>query len=155
MKCPACGAKDTRVLDSRPFEDNASIKRRRECPNCSRRFTTYEMVEALPLVVIKKDGIRREPFDRLKLQSGIVRACHRRPVDAEAVAADIENELINSLVGEVSSTQLGEMVLERLKTIDEVSYVRFASVYREFRDVDSFMAELKTLVKKKGKKKAQ
>ena len=153
MKCPACGTRDTRVLDSRPFEEDSSIKRRRECGACGRRFTTYEMVETVPLMVIKKDGVRREPFDRHKLQAGILSACHKRPVDAEAVAAQVENDLINSMVGQVSSEQLGEMVMERLRALDEVSYVRFASVYREFRDVDTFLQELNALIKGKGKRK--
>ncbi len=153
MKCPACGARDTRVLDSRPFEDDASIKRRRECGACGRRFTTYELVETVPLMVVKKDGVRREPFDRHKLQAGIMSACHKRPVDAEAVVAYIENELMNSMVSEVHSEQLGEMIMDRLRELDEVSYVRFASVYREFRDVDTFLQELQTLIKGKGKRR--
>lgn len=153
MKCPACGAHDTRVLDSRPFEDNASIKRRRECSACGRRFTTYELVETVPLMVVKKDGVRREPFDRHKLLTGILSACHKRPVDAEAVVAYIENELANSMLSEVSSEKLGEMVMDRLRELDEVSYVRFASVYREFRDVDTFLQELQALIKGKGKRR--
>ncbi len=150
MKCPACGHHNSRVLDSRPQEDHASIKRRRECEACGKRFTTYEMVETVPLFVIKKDGSRREPFDRHKLQSGILKACQKRPVDAEAVTADIENELANSLENEVTSERLGEMVMDRLRQIDAVSYVRFASVYREFRDLETFLSELNKLVK--GKK---
>ncbi len=152
MKCPACGTKDTRVLDSRPIEDDASIKRRRECPGCGRRFTTYEMVETVPLMVIKKDGIRREPYDRHKLRAGIFKACQKRPVDVDAVMADIENELANSMLGEVTSKRLGEMALERLKELDQVAYIRFASVYREFQDVESFMEELRTLMGGKGTK---
>jgi len=153
MKCPVCGTRDTRVLDSRPVEDDTSIKRRRECTACGRRFTTYEMVETVPLMVVKKDGVRREPFDRHKLQSGILKACQKRPVSAEAVTTDIENELANSLLGEVSSVKLGEMVMERLKELDEVSYVRFASVYREFNDIESFMTELRSLARGKKKNK--
>ena len=152
MKCPVCGAHDSRVLDSRPVEDYASIKRRRECVACGRRFTTYEMVETVPLLVVKKDGVRREPFDRHKLLSGIMKACQKRPVDVEALVADIENELANSLVTEVKSEQLGEMVMDRLRELDAVSYVRFASVYRDFEDVDSLFAELQKLMKGKGKK---
>ncbi len=153
MKCPACGAHDSRVLDSRPQEEYSTIKRRRECTSCGKRFTTYEMIETVPLFVIKKDGVRREPFDRHKLQSGIMKACQKRPVDVEALTTDIENELANSLESEVTSEKLGEMVMERLRKADEVSYVRFASVYREFRDVDTFLAELKSLVKGKKQNK--
>lgn len=148
MKCPACGTRDSRVLDSRPQEDYSSIKRRRECSACGKRFTTYEMVETVPLFVLKKNG-QREPFDRHKLQSGILKACQKRPVDVDAICTDIENELANSLENEVTSLKLGEMVMERLRQVDEVSYVRFASVYREFRDIDTFLNELKVMMKSK------
>ncbi len=151
MKCPACGTKDTRVLDSRPFDDHSGIKRRRECISCGRRFTTYELVETVPLMVVKKDGAK-QPFDRHKLKSGIIKACHKRPVDVDAVVGDIENELVSSMLGEVSSDTLGQMVMEHLKEIDDVSYVRFASVYREFTDLETFLQELNALAKGKGKK---
>ena len=150
MKCPACGNRDSRVLDSRPVEDDASIKRRRDCTACGKRFTTYEMIETVPIFVIKKDG-SREPFNRHKLQNGLMKACQKRPVDVDALCTEIENELVNSLASEVTSVRLGEMVMEHLKKLDEVSYVRFASVYREFRDLETFLDELNALVK--GKKK--
>lgn len=152
MKCPSCSCHDSRVLDSRPVEDFSSIRRRRECVACGKRFTTYEMVETVPLFVIKKDGTK-EPFDRHKLQSGLMKACQKRPVDVEALCTDIENELVNTLESEVSSIRIGEIAMEKLKGLDEVSYVRFASVYREFRDLETFLEELKTLVKGKKKKK--
>ena len=152
MKCPSCSCHDSRVLDSRPVEDFSSIRRRRECVACGKRFTTYEMVETVPLFVIKKDGTK-EPFDRHKLQRGLMKACQKRPVDVEALCADIENELVNTLESEVSSIRIGEIAMEKLKGLDEVSYVRFASVYREFRDLETFLEELKTLVKGKKKKK--
>ncbi len=152
MKCPSCSCHDSRVLDSRPVEDFSSIRRRRECVACGKRFTTYEMVETVPLFVIKKDGTK-EPFDRHKLQNGLMKACQKRPVDVEALCADIENELVNTLESEVSSIRIGEIAMEKLKGLDEVSYVRFASVYREFRDLETFLEELKTLVKGKKKKK--
>ena len=152
MKCPSCSCHDSRVLDSRPVEDFSSIRRRRECVACGKRFTTYEMVETVPLFVIKKDGTK-EPFDRHKLQSGLMKTCQKRPVDVEALCADIENELVNTLESEVSSIRIGEIAMEKLKGLDEVSYVRFASVYREFRDLETFLEELKTLVKGKKKKK--
>ena len=146
MKCPACNNSDSRVLDSRPVEEGASIKRRRECPACGKRFTTYEVVDNVPIAVVKRDG-RREFFDTHKLTLGIERACQKRPVDAEAVATAIEAELQNSIVPEITSKQIGELVLTHLRELDIVSYIRFASVYREFQDVDSFMAEIKSLGK--------
>ncbi len=149
MKCPVCNNQDSRVLDSRPVEDGTSIKRRRECPSCGKRFTTYEVIDTVSIAVVKRDG-RREFFDRHKLMLGIERACQKRPVNADEVAADIETELQNSLVAEITSKDIGEMVLARLREIDIVSYIRFASVYREFRDIDSFMEEIKS-VSKKGK----
>ena len=151
MKCPVCNSKDSRVLDSRPIDDGASIKRRRECPTCGKRFTTYEVVDTVPIAVVKRDG-RREFFDKHKLMLGIERACQKRPVSAEAVVASIESDLQNAIVTEVSSRELGEMVLAKLKEMDIVSYIRFASVYREFRDVDSFMEEIKSLSKKPRKR---
>ena len=151
MKCPACNSQDSRVLDSRPVEDGTSIKRRRECPVCGKRFTTYEVVDSVSIAVVKRDG-RREFFDRHKLMLGIERACQKRPVNADDVANAIETELQNSLVTEISSKDIGEMVLAHLKEVDIVSYIRFASVYREFRDIDSFMEEIKNLGKKVRKR---
>ena len=151
MKCPACNSQDSRVLDSRPVEDGTSIKRRRECPVCGKRFTTYEVIDSVSIAVVKRDG-RREFFDRHKLMLGIERACQKRPVNADDVASAIETELQNSLVAEISSKDIGEMVLAHLKEIDIVSYIRFASVYREFRDIDSFMEEIKSLSKKERKR---
>ncbi len=151
MKCPACNYQDSRVLDSRPVEDGSSIKRRRECPSCGKRFTTYEVVDSVSIAVVKRDG-RREFFDSHKLMLGIERACQKRPVDPVAIAKDIETELQNSLVSEISSKDIGEMVLSRLKEMDIVSYIRFASVYREFKDIESFMEEIKSL-SKRGKKR--
>lgn len=152
MKCPACNSQDSRVLDSRPIDDGASIKRRRECPSCGKRFTTYEVVDTVPIAVVKRNG-EREFFDKHKLMLGIERACQKRPVDAAALAATIESELQNSIVTEITSTKIGEMVLAHLLEIDIVSYIRFASVYREFQDVDSFMAEIKSLNKLAKKKR--
>lgn len=146
MKCPICGTLDSRVLDSRPVEDGASIKRRRECVACGKRFTTYEMIETAPITVIKKDG-SRELFDRHKLNTGIMRACEKRPVDVNRVVSEIESELVNSMVTEITSRQIGEMVMAKLRGIDEVAYVRFASVYREFRDVGTFLRELEGLLR--------
>ena len=151
MKCPVCSFQDSRVLDSRPASDGASIRRRRECPSCGKRFTTYEVVDTVPIAVVKRDG-SREFFDKHKLTLGIERACQKRPVDPEAVAAAVEAELQNSINPEISSTKLGEMVLERLRDLDVVSYIRFASVYREFQDIDSFMEEIKYLNKLNKKK---
>lgn len=147
MKCPVCAGVDSRVIDSRAASDGSSIKRRRECPNCGKRFTTYEVIDTVPIAVVKRDG-RHEFFDKHKLALGIERACQKRPVDAAAVAATIESELQNSIVTEIPSKDLGEIVLSHLKEIDIVSYIRFASVYREFQDIDSFMAEIKSLSKK-------
>ncbi len=150
MKCPICNSQDSRVLDSRPVEDGASIKRRRECPVCGKRFTTYEVVDTVPIAVVKRDG-RREFFDKHKLILGIERACQKRPVNAAEIASSIETELQNSIITEIPSKSIGEMVLTRLKEIDIVSYIRFASVYREFKDVDSFMNEITSLAtKEKG-----
>lgn len=151
MKCPICNFQDSRVLDSRPIDDGASIKRRRECACCGKRFTTYEVIDTVPIAVIKRDG-RREFFDKHKIILGIQRACQKRPVDAEGIATSIETELQNSIVTEIESKDIGEMVLTRLKETDIVSYIRFASVYREFKDIDSFMEEIKSLSKKPRKR---
>ena len=144
MKCPFCGFEESKVIDSRPVSDGSSIRRRRECLVCQKRFTTFEMIESVQIVVVKKDG-SKELFDRNKLLGGILKACQKRPVNADEVVTDIETELQNSLRLEVPSRELGEMVMERLKKIDEVAYVRFASVYREFKDLDTFLAELTEL----------
>ena len=146
MKCPCCGAQDSRVLDSRPIEDGASIKRRRECPSCGKRFNTYEIVDSVPIIVLKKDGTQ-EIFDAHKLQIGIMRACQKRPVDSDAIVAEIVSELNSSLVAEITTREIGEKVMEKLRAIDEVSYVRFASVYREFKDVDTFLEELNSMIR--------
>ncbi len=151
MKCPICNAPDSRVLDSRPVDENTSIKRRRECTACGKRFTTYEVVDTVSIAVIKRDG-RKEFFDKHKLSLGIERACQKRGVNAQEIANEIETELQNSLVSEISSKQIGEMVLSKLLERDIVSYIRFVSVYREFADMDSFMEEIKSLNKKLRKK---
>ena len=151
MKCPFCSNLDSKVIDSRPTDEGTKIRRRRECTNCGQRFTTYEIVESVPLIVIKKDN-SREPFDRDKLFKGIMAACERRPVSAkkmEEVVSNIESKLQNSLEREVHSTQIGELVMESLKKLDEVAYVRFASVYRHFSDIDTFMEEIVKLKNKK------
>ncbi|CDE19179.1 MAG: transcriptional regulator NrdR [Eubacteriales bacterium] len=147
MKCPICGYTESKVIDSRPSEEGSSIRRRRECLSCQNRFTTYEKIETLPLLVVKKDKTR-ELFDKNKLLSGIIKACHKRPVtmeQMEEVASDIEAELQNSLSREISSQSIGVLVMDKLKSLDPVAYVRFASVYREFKDLDTFMRELEEL----------
>ena len=144
MKGPACGYFDSKVIDSRPVSEGNSIRRRRECLQCQKRFTTFEMIEAVQIFVLKKGG-SKELFDRNKLLAGVMKACQKRPVNAEALVAEIESELQNSLTLEVSSRQLGEMVMKKLKERDDVAYVRFASVYREFKDLDTFLAELRDL----------
>lgn len=149
MKCPYCGYPDTRVIDSRPAEDKNSIRRRRSCDECGKRFTTYEKVETIPLIVIKKDN-NREQFDRSKIEAGVLRACYKRPVPAEAIKKtvdEIELEIVNREEKELPSTLIGEIVMEKLKDLDPVAYVRFASVYREFKDVNTFMEELKKFLK--------
>jgi transcriptional repressor NrdR len=154
MNCPSCGKPDSKVIDSRP-SDKSSIRRRRECLSCGKRFTTYEIIEATPLYVIKKDG-SKEIFDPNKVSAGIRRACYKRPVSEEQIAeivAEIENQTASELRDDVSTAEIGNMVMERLRKIDEVSYVRFASVYREFKDVDSFLEELRNLCTTKKKKK--
>ncbi len=148
MKCPFCGFKNDKVLDSRESKDGQSVRRRRECLKCSKRFTTYEQVEQLLPVVVKKDG-RREAFDRFKILNGIKKACEKRPVsiDAmEAVVSDIERDLQSKLEKEVSATIIGDMIMIRLKKLDDVAYVRFASVYRQFKDISEFMSEIKKLL---------
>lgn len=148
MKCPYCGQLNSRVVDSRPAEDGSFIRRRRSCDECGKRFTTYEKVETIPLIVIKKDQTR-EQYDRTKIERGILRACYKRPVPAEAVQAaieDIETEIFKSEEKEIHSNEIGEIVMERLKTMDPVAYVRFASVYREFKDVNTFMDELRQVL---------
>lgn len=151
MRCPFCGYEESRVVDSRPTEENEKIRRRRECLKCNSRFTTYEVIETVPIMVVKKDK-SRQAFDREKLMRGILRSCEKRPVssaDIEKLVDQIESELSNSLQREVSSYRIGELVMKHLKYIDEVAYVRFASVYRDFGDIDAFMQELRTLKKDK------
>ena len=151
MRCPYCAFLESKVVDSRPADEGASIRRRRECLSCHKRFTTYETVESLPLMVVKKDG-SRQSFDRNKVLSGLIRACEKRPVSYQAMeglVAEIEQALQNQMDREVSSAQIGELVMERLKRLDEVSYVRFASVYRQFKDINTFMAELNKLLEDK------
>ncbi len=148
MKCPSCGHPESRVVDSRPSNDASFIRRRRECLSCGRRFTTYETVETVPIVVVKKDK-SRESFDRNKLLRSIIRACDKRQVTREQMeqcANEVENVLSNSLQNEVSSAYIGSLVMERLKQLDQVAYVRFASVYRQFKDINDFMDELKHLL---------
>ena len=151
MKCRYCGHSESKVIDSRPTEEGASIRRRRECLGCGKRFTTYEIVETIPIIVVKKDK-SREAFDRNKLLTGLLRACEKRPVSVstvEGVVDEIEATLHNSLEREVTSTQIGELVMDKLKDIDEVSYVRFASVYRQFKDINTFFEELNKLLSEK------
>ena len=148
MKCPYCGYQESKVVDSRHSDDGMSIRRRRECLSCQKRFTTYETVESLPIVVVKKDN-SRQAFDRNKILNGMVRACEKRPVsmaDLEAATTEIEQIIQNSLEREVSTGKIGELVMDKLKAIDEVAYVRFASVYRQFRDINTFMDELNKLL---------
>ncbi len=151
MKCPYCAHLESKVVDSRPSDEGASIRRRRECLSCHRRFTTYETVESLPLIVIKKDG-SRQSFDRNKVLAGIIRACEKRPVpysNLEAIAEEIAQVLQNQMEHEIPSSQIGELVMERLRKVDEVAYVRFASVYRQFKDINTFMFELNKLLEDK------
>ncbi len=150
MKCPFCGKENTRVIDSRPAEESNSIRRRRQCDECGKRFTTYEKVETIPLIIIKKDN-NREPFDRSKIEAGIIRSCHKRPVsinEINRVVDEIETAVYNLEEKEVPSSQIGQMVMDKLKDFDSVAYVRFASVYREFKDVNTFMNEIKKLLDK-------
>ena len=148
MKCPHCGHEESKVTDSRPVDENSSIKRRRECLNCQARFTTYETIETIQTIVIKKDG-SREYFNKSKLLSGLMKACQKRPVDSAKIADKIEAELQNSLDREVTSVHIGELAMDRLKLLDEVAYVRFASVYRQFKDINTFMEELAKLLREK------
>ena len=151
MKCPFCGFSESKVIDSRPADEGASIRRRRECLSCSKRFTTYETVESLPMVVVKKDG-SRQSFDRRKVLGGMIRACEKRPVplaELEKIAEEIEQDLQNSMEREISTDIIGERVMDRLRNVDQVAYVRFASVYRQFKDIDTFMAELNKLLSEK------
>lgn len=153
MKCPYCGYAESKVIDSRPAEEGSTIRRRRECLACRKRFTTYEIMERLPLVVVKRDG-SRQSFDRVKVINGLVRACEKRPVtldQLEEIADEIEAELQGALEREISTEEIGEMVMDRLKDLDEVAYVRFASVYRQFKDINTFMEELTKLLGDKGK----
>ena len=151
MKCPYCGYEESKVVDSRPAGEDTCIRRRRECLSCQKRFTTYETIESLPLIIIKKDG-SRQTFDKNKVLAGLVKACEKRSVplnELEKLADEIEQVLLNSLEREVTSQKIGELVMERLKKIDEVAYVRFASVYRQFKDINTFMSELNKLLNEK------
>ncbi|WAM32624.1 transcriptional regulator NrdR [Caldicellulosiruptor naganoensis] len=151
MRCPYCGYEDSKVVDTRPADEGRTIKRRRECLKCQKRFTTFEKVERQPVLVIKKDN-RREEFDRSKILNGIIKACQKRPVSIEQmnkIVDEIENEIYNSMRDEISSREIGEMVMEKLKKLDEISYVRFASVYRQFKDINTFIEELQKLLTEK------
>ncbi len=151
MKCPFCGFEESKVIDSRPTDEGERIRRRRECIKCTKRFTTYEIIESVPILVVKKDK-SREAFDRMKLMNGMLRACEKRPVSMETIenaVSEIETTLQNSLDREVTSVRVGELVMEKLKAIDEVAYVRFASVYRQFKDINSFMRELTKILEEK------
>lgn len=150
MKCPYCGLENSSVIDSRPADDNNAIRRRRVCNECNKRFTTYEKVETIPLIIIKKD-LNREAYDRSKIEAGVLRACHKRPVSAVEITSmvdEIEAEIFNREAKEIMSIEIGEMVMEKLKDLDAVAYVRFASVYREFKDINTFMDELKKVLDK-------
>ena len=145
MKCPHCSCEDSKVIDSRPIEENSSIRRRRECTKCQMRFTTYEFIETVQTMVIKKDG-SREYFNKNKLRAGIVKACHKRPVNPNKIADKVEADIMNSLRSEITSVEIGEMTINELRKADAVAYIRFVSVYREFSDVETFMAELEKFV---------
>ena len=150
MKCPYCGAEESKVIDSRPTEDSERIRRRRECLNCHMRFTTYEVVETVPLIVIKKDN-NREQYDRSKIEAGVLRACHKRPISVNQInqlVDEVETEIFNREEKEIASSLIGELVMDKLKDLEAVAYVRFASVYREFKDVNTFMSELKKMLDK-------
>ena len=152
MKCPFCGFDDSKVVDSRPTDEGTSIRRRRECLKCLKRFTTYETVERMPLILVKRDGTR-QAYDRQKLLGGLIKACEKRPVSLpqlEQIVDTVEQRVFGSLESEVSSKIIGELVMEQLRKVDEVAYVRFASVYRQFKDINTFMEELNTLLKDKG-----
>jgi len=151
MKCRYCASTESKVIDSRPTEDGSAIRRRRECMNCGKRFTTYEKIEEIPIMVVKRDG-RREPFDSDKIRIGIRKACEKRPVAADAqdrLVEDVTREVFNTLASEVTTRDIGEIVMKKLKDVDEVAYVRFASVYREFKDTQTFMKELQRLLDEK------
>lgn len=153
MKCPYCEYLESKVIDSRPTDEGQAIRRRRECISCGKRFTTYEKIEEIPLIIVKRDG-NRQSYDRNKLLNGIIKSCEKRPVSMttiESIVDEIERTLSNSLEKEITSVAIGEMVMNKLKSIDEVAYVRFASVYRQFKDVNSFMDELKKLLDESGK----
>ncbi len=157
MRCPSCHYKDTSVVDSRMNSDGTSIRRRRKCPKCEERFTTYEYIEQVPLMVVKRDG-RRQPFDRSRILNGIIKACEKRPVSVdqiESLVDDIERVIRKKYDQEINSKDIGEMVMDRISVMDEVAYVRFASVYRQFRDVNQFMAELQNILGKNKKKKGK
>ena len=148
MKCPFCGSDNTRVIDSRPADDNSSIRRRRMCDECGKRFTTYEKVETIPLIVIKKDNVR-EQYDRSKIEAGVLRACHKRPVSATQITKlvdEVETQIFSKEEKEIASSEIGAYVMDKIKDVDAVAYVRFASVYREFKDVNTFMQELKKML---------
>ncbi len=150
MKCPFCGKENTRVIDSRPADDGSSIRRRRQCDECSKRFTTYEKVEAIPLVVIKKDN-NRESYDRSKVEAGVYRSCHKRPISVDQINTlvdEVETAVFNMEEKEIPSSIIGQLVMEKLRDLDPVAYVRFASVYREFKDVNTFMSEIKKILDK-------
>lgn len=150
MKCPFCAYAESKVIDSRAIEDNSAIRRRRECLSCGKRYTTYEKVEDIPILVVKKDD-SRENFDKNKIITGLIRACQKRPVSRsqiEDIASDIERTISNKMISEISTSEIGEMVMAHLKDIDEVAYVRFASVYRQFKDINTFMEEIKNLMNK-------
>lgn len=151
MKCPFCGNNESKVIDSRPTEDGNVIRRRRECNQCNKRFTTYEKVEDIPLLVIKKDG-QRQPYNRNKVMNGIIKACEKRPISIaqiERIVDEIEKEIYQSVDREIISTIIGQKIMNRLKNLDEVAYVRFASVYRQFKDINTFLDELNKLLKEK------
>lgn len=148
MKCPFCSSLNTRVIDSRPADDNSSIRRRRLCDECEKRFTTYEKIETIPVIIIKKDSIR-EQYDRSKIEAGVLRACHKRPISVEQIRKlvdEVELEIFNKEEKEIPSSVIGEILMDKLKDLDSVAYVRFASVYREFKDVNTFMNELKKVL---------
>ena len=150
MKCPFCSKENTKVIDSRPAEENSAIRRRRLCEGCGRRFTTYEKIETIPLVVVKKDD-NREPYDRSKIEAGVMRACHKRPISVNRINAlidEVETAIFNMEAKEISSKVIGELVMDKMKDLEPVAYVRFASVYREFKDVNTFIDEIKGMQKK-------
>ena len=149
MKCPFCNSENIKVIDSRPAEDNNAIRRRRQCEGCGRRFTTYEKIETIPLMVVKKDNTR-QPYDRSKIEAGVLLACHKRPISTQEInrlVDEVENEVFNAEEKEITTTKIGNLVMDKLKNLDEVAYVRFSSVYREFKDVNTFLKELEKLYK--------